>query len=80
VCTLALSTIPSVSTSKCRFLPLNFFAPSYPRTPPTLVVFTDWVSRMPALGWGSRPALVRVFSRSTALIFSQVPSKRHILK
>jgi hypothetical protein len=36
----ALSTILSVSTSKCRFLPLNFFAPSYPRRPPTLVVFT----------------------------------------
>ena len=43
-CTLALSTIPSVSTvstRRWRFLPLSFFAPSYPRTPPTLVVFTD---------------------------------------
>src|SRR5215217_1329113 len=70
----ALSTIPSVSTSKCRFLALSFFAPSYPRRPPTLVVFTDWVSTIPALGWGSRPALVRILSRSTPLIFSQVPS------
>ena len=31
---------PSVSTSKWRFLPLSFLAPSYRRTPPTLVVFT----------------------------------------
>jgi hypothetical protein len=68
----ALSIIPSVSTSKWRFVPLNFFAPSYPCTPPTLVVFTDWVSRIPALGWGSRPALVRILSRKTALIFCQV--------
>ena len=80
MCTLALSTIPSVSTSKWRFLPLSFFAPSYPRTPPMLVVFTDWVSSIPALGWGSRPALVRILSRNVALIFSQVPSRRHILK
>jgi hypothetical protein len=36
-----LSANPSVSTRRWRFLPLNFFAPSYPRTPPTLVVFTD---------------------------------------
>jgi hypothetical protein len=45
-----VSTIPSASTRRWRFLPLGFSAPSYPRTPPTLVVFTDWVSRMPALG------------------------------
>src|SRR5215216_2740103 len=75
-----VSTIPSVSTRRWRFLPLNFFAPSYPRTPPTLVVFTDWVSRIPALGWGLRPVRTRSLSRSTALIFSQVPSKRHSLK
>jgi hypothetical protein len=53
---------------------------SMPRTPPTLVVFTDWVSRMPALGWQLRPPRTRILSRKTALIFSQVPSKRHILK
>jgi hypothetical protein len=50
--TLALSTKPWVSTSKCRFLPFTFLPlPSYPRcSPPTPVVFTDWLSTMPALG------------------------------
>ena len=48
---LCFSTKPSVSTSKCRFLPLTFLPPSYPRSsPPTQVVFTDWLSTMPALG------------------------------
>jgi hypothetical protein len=68
VFTLALSTIPSVSTSKWRFLPLNFFAPSHKRRPPTLVVFKDWVPSMPVLGGGPCAALVRILSRSVALI------------
>ena len=39
-----------------------------------------WVSRIAALGWGSRPPRLRILSRNTAVIFSQVPSKRHSLK
>lgn len=49
--TLAMSTKPWVSTSRCRFLPLTFLAPSYPRSfPPTPVVLIDWLSTMAALG------------------------------
>jgi hypothetical protein len=40
-----------VSTSKCRFLPFIFLPPSYARgSSPTPVLFTDWLSTMPALG------------------------------
>jgi hypothetical protein len=28
-------------------LPLTFLAPSYPLSPPTPAVFTDWLSTMP---------------------------------
>jgi hypothetical protein len=31
-------------------LPFTFLPPSYPLSPPTPVVFTDWLSTMPALG------------------------------
>jgi len=48
---------------KGRLRPLSFFAPSSPRIPPTPVVLTDWRSRIPALGCGARPALMRTASR-----------------
>src|SRR5215211_4587661 len=42
LCTLALSTKPSVSTSKWRFLPSTFLAGSKPRSfPPTPEVLAD---------------------------------------
>src|ERR1700740_980965 len=39
-CTLHFSTKPCVSTNTWRLRPLICLAPSYPRTPPTPVVFT----------------------------------------
>jgi len=75
--TLASSTKHCVSTSRWRLRPLTFLAPSYPRSvPPTPVVLTDWLSTMPALGWGflCRRTLTR--SRKAEYILSHVPSKR----
>jgi len=75
--TLASSTKHCVSTSRWRLRPLTFLAPSYPRSvPPIPVVLTDWLSTMPALGWGflCRRTLTR--SRKAEYILSHVPSKR----
>jgi hypothetical protein len=48
--TLALSTNPSVSTKRCRFLPRTFLLASYPLcSPPTPVLLADWESAIPAL-------------------------------
>src|SRR5215213_4099185 len=56
LCTLALSTKPSVSTSRCRFLPRTFLLASYPLcSPPTPVLLEDWESAMAALGSGFLP-------------------------
>src|SRR4051794_16668017 len=45
------STKPSVSTRMWRLRPLTFLPPSKPRcSPPTAVLFTDWLSTTPALG------------------------------
>jgi hypothetical protein len=75
------STSPSVSTSRWRFLPSTFFAGSKPRYwPPTPVLFTDWESTIPALGWGFVPNLARNASRSAAFRRSKVPSTRQVLK
>src|SRR5215211_7901323 len=79
LCTLTLSNKPSVSTSRCRFLPRTFLFPSYPRcSPPTPVVFVDWESAMPALGSGSLPKRLRTRSRNAPLRRSKVPSIRHL--
>src|SRR5918993_752387 len=57
--TLASTTRPSVSTSRCLFLPLTFLPPSKPLcSPPTPVVLDDWESAMPALGSGCLPERV----------------------
>src|SRR4051812_19993445 len=44
--------------------------------PPTLVVLTDWLSKMAALGCSWRPTCRRSRSRSVAFSTSQVPPKR----
>jgi hypothetical protein len=55
--TRASSTRPCVSTSRWRFLPSTFLAGSKPRSfPPTPVVFADWESTIPALGFVSLPS------------------------
>jgi len=48
--------------------------------PPFSVVLTDWLSKMAALGVGSRPIRRRVCSRNAACAFSQVPSLRQSRK
>ncbi len=44
--------------------------------PPFSVVLTDWLSRIAARGWASRPMCCRTRSRSTVLSRSHVPSWR----
>jgi hypothetical protein len=44
---------------------------------PFSVVLTDWLSRMPALGWRRLPAAARTSPRSRSCIRCQVPSRRH---
>jgi hypothetical protein len=47
---------------------------------PTLVVCTDRLSTLPALGCGSRPNAFRSCSRKLVWIRSKVPSRRHFLR
>jgi hypothetical protein len=44
------------------------------------VVFTDWLSMMPAVGSGSLPAFSRTFRRNSSWMRFQVPSSAQILK
>src|SRR5215217_1951585 len=79
----ALSTKPSVSTSRWRLLPRTFLLPSYPLCLlPTPKLLEDWESATtPALGRGSCPsgsATAGARSRKVALSRSKVPSTRHI--
>src|SRR6266487_935219 len=46
---------PSVSVTTWRLRPFTFLAMSNPRGPPLSVVFTLWLSMMPADGVGLRP-------------------------
>src|SRR5215217_570713 len=81
LCTLASTTRPSVSTSRCLFLPLTILPPSKPLcSPPTPVVLADCASTMPALGSGSRPSFSLNSRRIGWFILSQVPSSFHALK
>ena len=47
---------------------------------PFSVVLTDWLSRLPALGSGSRPCWLRTRRRKASLSRSQVPSALHLWK
>jgi site-specific DNA recombinase len=48
--------------------------------PPFSVVLTDWLSRIAALGVGSRPSASRTFARSASWIAPHVPSARQAEK
>ena len=48
--------------------------------PPFSLVWTDWLSRMAALGVGSRPSDSRTLGCKVPWMRSQVPSIRHCLK
>src|SRR2546421_11541975 len=71
---------PLVSTSRWCLRPLIFLPASYPRSPPCSVVLTDWLSRMPALGVGSRPCVIRTASRNVVCILSHTPVSRQLQK
>jgi hypothetical protein len=55
VWTRTASNEPSVSVTTWRLRPFTFLATSNPRGPPLSVVFTLWLSMMPADGVGLRP-------------------------
>jgi len=46
--------------------------------PPASVVFTDWLSMMPALGVGSLPAKARISARRAAWTRCQTPLSRQV--
>jgi hypothetical protein len=61
--------------------PLTFLPPSKPLcSPPTPLVFADWLSTIPALGSGSRPSCPLNRRRIARFILSQVSSILHALK
>jgi hypothetical protein len=49
-------------------------------SPPTPVVFADWLSTIPAPGSGSLPSFSLNRWRKRRFIRSQIPSMRHLLK
>jgi hypothetical protein len=55
---------------------VDLCAPSDPRAPPCSVIVTAWLSRMAALGVGSRPCVGRTASRHVVCILSHVPVSR----
>ena len=57
-----------------------FLAVSYPRSPETAVVLTDWLSIIAALGSFSRSSCSRIASRSAALSCSHTPVLRYSRK
>ena len=60
-----------------RLRPLTFFPPSYPCSPPLLVVLTDWLSMIPKLGSGSRPdsRFIRTFGEEKVIV--KIKPQRH---
>ena len=62
------------------FPSLYFLASIIATRPPLSVVFTDWLSIIPALGVGSRPTLTRSCSLKTVFILSITPSLRQTQK
>jgi hypothetical protein len=55
---------------------LDLFARVIAAEPPFSVVFTDWLSRIPALGWRRLPAATRTSPRRRSCLRCQVPSFR----
>ncbi len=54
----------------------DLFAGIVPPDPPFSVVLTDWLSRIPALGWRRLPVATRTSPRSRSCMRGQVPSFR----
>ncbi len=77
-CTRARGARPAeASTGRCRLRPLTFFAPPWPRAgPPAPVVLTLGLSRMAALGPGSRPSATRARARRRWRAARIVPCRR----
>jgi len=56
---------------------VDFLAGVVPMYPPFSVVFTDWLSTIPAVGSGFFPSATRTARRSASLIRSQTPALTH---
>jgi hypothetical protein len=56
--------------------PVYLLAAVVASDPPFSVVLTDWLSKIPALGWACRPCCSRTWSRNASWTRSQVPSRR----
>src|SRR5207344_2940453 len=72
-CTCTASNKPSVSVTMWRFRPFTFLPASNPHGPPLSVVFTLWLSMIPAEGVRLRPSARRVRATSTRFIRRQPP-------
>lgn len=55
--------------------PFDLLARVIAPEPPVSVVFTDWLSMMPVLGWRCLPAATRTSPRSRSCIRRQMPSR-----
>jgi hypothetical protein len=62
------------------FAALNLFVRIEATDPPFSVVFTDWLSMSPALGWRCLPVATRTSPRNRSCMSAQVPSWRQIQK
>ena len=56
------------------FAALDLFVRINAANPPFSVVFTDWLSMRPALGWRCLPVAARTSPRNRSCISGQVPS------
>ena len=56
------------------FAAFNLFMRVNAAEPPFSVVFTDWLSRIPALGWRCLPVATRTSPRTRSCMSGQVPS------
>jgi len=55
------------------FAPFRLLATVMAALPPFYTVFTDWLSMIPSVGSGLRPALMRTRLRNSRRIFSHNP-------
>lgn len=62
------------------FAAVDFLAGIISMDPPFSVVLTDWLSRIAALGSGSRPTEIRTSLCNVSWIRVQVPSRRQVEK
>src|SRR3984893_8856488 len=67
-CTCTASNEQSVPVTMCRFRPFTFLPAPNPHGPPLSVVFTLWLSIIPAEGQRLRPAARRALDQDTIYV------------